>query len=145
MAASAFVLYNAAKRNMLRGIVDLDTNTLRAYLYKSTSNASTTGLILIGSFTNAVNAAGYTGAKTLGNGTSLVRASGDAAVFDCSNIIFTASAADLTSVMYLVIKASGSGGNQAVCWSKLSAAAFAVSNGNTLTIQFNAAGVFALT
>jgi hypothetical protein len=145
MAASAFVLYNAAKRNMLRGIVDLDTDTLRAYLYKSSSNASTTGLILIGSFTNAVNAAGYTGAKTLGNGTSLVRASGDAAVFDVSNFIFTASNADVTSIMYLVVAASGSGGNQAVCWSKLSASAFSVSSGNTLTIQVNSAGVFALT
>ena len=48
--------------------------------------------------------------------------------------------------MYLVIAASNTtGGNQALCWSKLSTAAFSVTSGNTLTIQVNAAGVFALT
>ena len=145
MAASAFTLYNNAKTAMMRGTMDLDTSTLRAYLHKSTSNASTTALILYGSLNNAVDAAGYTGAKTLGNGSSLVRASGDAAVFDVSDFIYTASGADVTSIMYLVIACTGSPGNQVVCWSKLSASAFTVTSGNTLTIQVNSAGVFTLT
>jgi len=146
MAASAFVLYNAAKRAMMRGLLDLDTDLLRGYLMKSTSNASTTALILFTSATNPVDASGYTGAKTLGNASSLVRASGDAAVFDVSNFIYTASGADVTSIMYLIIAASNSsGGNQVLCWSKLSASAFTVSSGNTLTIQVNSAGVFSLT
>lgn len=146
MAASAFTLYNNAKRQMLRGLIDLDTDLKRAYLMKSTSNASTTALVLFGSATNPVNAAGYTGAKTLGNASSLVRLSGDAAVFDVSNFIYTASGADITSIMYLIIAVSQSGtGNSVLCWSKLSSSAFTVSSGNTLTIQVNAAGVFSLT
>jgi len=140
--ATAFTLYNAAKRSMMKGTLDLDAN-LTCELYKSSSNASTTALILKGSFTSIVNSAGYTGTKTLGN--IAITLSGDAAKIDASNTVFTASGS-LTSVMYLVVFSSFSGvGNQAVCWSKLSASAFSVTDTNTLTIQFNSAGLFNLT
>ena len=146
MAASAFTLYNAAKRAMMRGLMDLDTDTLRGYLHKSTSNASTTALVLYSSATNPVSGGGYTGAKTLTHPTSTVRASGDAAVFDVTSFVYTASAADVTSIMYLIIAASNTtGGNQVLCWSKLSTGVFSVTSGNTLTITPNTAGIFTLT
>ena len=140
--ATAFTLYNAAKRSMMKGTLDLDAN-LTCGLYKSSSNAATTALVLVGSFTNVMDSAGYKGANALGAIT--ITLSGDAARLDCSNTIFSASGS-FTSCMYLVVFSSFSGvGNQAVCWSQLSASAFSVTDTNTLTIQFNAAGLFNLT
>jgi hypothetical protein len=144
MAATAFILYNAAKRELLKGRCDLDTNLTRAYLYKGSSNASTTALILLGSVTNAVSGGGYTGAKSLTSIT--ISLSGDAAKFDAADTVYTASGANITSVKYLVIASTFSGvGNQVVCWSRLSATAFSVTSGNTLTVQYNSAGIFSLT
>jgi hypothetical protein len=144
MAATAFTLYNAAKRDLMKGIVDLDSNLVRAYLHKGSSNASLTTLVLYSSATNAVSGGGYTGAKTLGS--LVVTLSGDAAKWDAADFIYTASGANVTSIKYLVIAASGSaGGNRVVCWSRLSSTIFSVSSGNTLTIQLNAAGIFSLT
>jgi hypothetical protein len=144
MAATAFILYNTAKRELLKGQCDLDTNLTRAYLYKGSSNASTTALILLGSVTNAVSGGGYTGAKSLG--TIGITLSGDAAKFDAADTVYTASGANITSVKYLVIASTFSGvGNQVVCWSRLSATAFTVTSGNTLTIQYSSSGIFSLT
>jgi hypothetical protein len=144
MAATAFILYNAAKRELLKGRCDLDTNLTRAYLYKGSSNASTTALILLGSATNAVSGGGYTGAKTLGSIT--ISLSGDAAKFDAADTIYTASGANITSIKYLIIASTFSGvGNQVVCWSRLSATAFSVTSGNTLTVQYSSSGIFSLT
>lgn len=144
MAATAFILYNTAKRELLKGRCDLDTNLTRAYLYKGSSNASLTTLVLLGSVTNAVSGGGYTGAKSLG--TIAITLSGDAAKFDAADTIYTASGANVTSVKYLVIASTFSGvGNQVVCWSRLSATAFTVTSGNTLTIQYSSSGIFSLT
>jgi hypothetical protein len=143
MAATAFQLYNAAKVSMMKGLCDLDTNTVRGYLYKSTANVSNAARTLRSSLSQECNAAGYTGAKTV---TGVVRASGNAGVFDVSDMVWTASTANLTSVMYLVICVSNAtAGNQVLCWSKLSASAFQVTQDNTLTVQIATAGVFALT
>jgi hypothetical protein len=144
MAATAFILYNAAKRELLKGRCDLDTNLTRAYLYKGSSNASTTALILLGSATNAVSGGGYTGAKSLTSIT--ISLSGDAAKFDAADVIYTASGANITSIKYLIIASTFNGvGNQVVCWSRLSATAFSVTSGNTLTVQFSSSGIFSLT
>ncbi|MCC6359567.1 MAG: hypothetical protein IT450_12555, partial [Phycisphaerales bacterium] len=51
--------------------------------------------------------------------------------------VFTASGANITSIMYAVIYVSG---GKALCWSKLSTAAFSVTSGNTLTIGANSTG-----
>lgn len=136
MAAAAWKVYNESKQYMLNGTVDLDAATLRMGLFKSTSNASTFTLSTGASISNAVNAAGYTGVKSL---TASVIAGANASTykFTFANVVFTASGADVTSIMYAVIYVSG---GKAICWSKLSTAVFTVSSGNTLTIGANATG-----
>lgn len=136
MAAGAFTIYNEAKLYMVNGTVDLDTNVVKMGLFKSTSNASTFTLSTGASVTNAVNAAGYTGAKTL---TVSLKAGASAKQYKMhfASVVFTASGADVTSVMYAVIYVSG---GKAICWSKLSTAAFTVTSGNTLTIGANSTG-----
>lgn len=136
MAAAAWKVYNESKQKFLNGGVDLDTAPMRMALYKSTSNASTFTLSAASELTNVVNAAGYTGAKTL---TASVIAGANASTykFTFANVVFTASSNDVSSIMYAVIYVSG---GAAICWSKLSTAAFTVTSGNTLTISANATG-----
>jgi len=136
MAAAAWKVYNEAKQYMLIGTIDLDAATLRMALHKSTSNASTFTLSTWASVTVPVAGGGYTGVKTL---TASVTTGANASTykFTFANVTYTASGADITSVMYAVIYISG---GKAICWSKLSTAAFTVTNGNTLTIAANATG-----
>jgi hypothetical protein len=133
MAAAAFKVYNRAKRYLIDGTIDMDSAILRMGLFKSTSNASTFTLSTAAAVTNAVNAAGYTGVKSLT--ASVVSVNASTFKFTFANVIFTASGADLTSVMYAVIYQSG---GKAITWSKLSSSVFTVTSGNTLTISANA-------
>ena len=136
MAATAFKVYNESKQKFLNGGVDLDTNVMKMGLFKSTSNTSTFTLSIASELTNPVNAAGYTGAKTI---TTSVVAGANASTFKFTfaNVVFTASAAAITSIMYAVIYVSN---GAAICWSKLSATAFEVTVDNTLTISANGTG-----
>jgi hypothetical protein len=142
MAASAYSLYNEAKKFLNNGTIDLDTNVIVEKLFKSSSNASTFTLSTLASITNAVDAAGYNGQRAL---TSVVVTQGASAKqikFDAADTITTASGANITSIMYSVIAVSG---GKCIAWSKLSTAVFSVTSGNTLTNQFNAAGIFTIT
>lgn len=141
MAASAFNIYNEAKKYLVDGTIDLNTDTITIGLYKGSSNASTFTLSTLASVTVAVSG-GYTGAKTLANVVLTAGASAKQIKFDADDVIFTASGADLASVQFAVI---GESAGKAICWSKLSTAAFTVTSGNTLTVQFNSAGIFTLT
>lgn len=136
MAAAAWKVYNEAKAYIVNGTVDLDAATLRMALHKSTSNASTFTLSTYASINNVVNASGYTGVKNL---TASVVAGATASTykFTFGSVIFTASGADITSIMYAVIYVSN---GKAICWSKLSTGAFSVTSGNTLTVAPNATG-----
>jgi hypothetical protein len=62
--------------------------------------------------------------------------------FDATDTIFTASSGNIGSVMYSVIYASG---GKLIAWAKLSTSVFTVTSGNTLTNQYNAAGIFTIT
>jgi len=142
MAAGSYTLYNEAKKYLNTGLIDLDTNVLYDGLYKSTSNASTYTLSNTSELTNPVSGGGYTGAKILGSVVVTAGASTKQIKFDAADSVFTASAGNIGSVMYSVIYASG---GKLICWAKLSTAAFTVTTGNTLTNQYNAAGIFTIT
>ena len=140
MAASAFLLYNSAKKYLLNGTVDLDTNTLKAQLHKSTSNASTFTLSLLSEINTPVTGGGYA-AKTMGTLSVIQGVSAKQIKFDAADLVWTATLSAIVSIMYLVIGVSG---GKAICWSKLTTAVFTLSTSNTLTIQFNSAGIFTL-
>jgi hypothetical protein len=66
--------------------------------------------------------------------------------WDADDLIFTASAANLSGIQFAVIRNSvGATSGHLLCWSQLSTAAFSVTSGNTLTVQFATAGIFTLT
>ena len=144
MATSAFRLYNKAKKNLLIGGLDLDAATMRVGLFKSSSNASTYTLSTYGSLTVAASGGGYA-LKSL---TGLVVGSGASAKvikFDASDKVWTASGAAINSIKYLVVWQSGVGAAAKLLgWVHLTDTGFVLNTSNTLTIQWNASGIFTL-
>jgi hypothetical protein len=141
MAATAFQLYNEAKKYLLTADLDLNGAILKAQLHKSTSNASTFTLSTLASVDVPVTGGGYA-AKTLASVVVTTGASAKQIKFDAADLVWTATGSNIVSIMYLVIGASG---GKALCWSKLTTAVFTLASPNTLTIQFNSAGIFTLT
>ena len=141
MAATAFQLYNEAKKYLLTADLDLNGAILKAQLHKSTSNASTFTLSTLASVTVPATGGGYV-AKTLAGVVVTAGASARQIKFDANDLVWTATGSNIVSIMYLVIGVSG---GKALCWSKLTTAVFTLATPNTLTIQLNSAGIFTLT
>jgi hypothetical protein len=143
MAASAFQFYNEAKKYIGNGTLVLGTTAFKLKLTNSASNASTFTLSTFASVTGEISATGgyVANGKALGNMVWTVGASAKQYKFDASDLVFTASGASLNNIKFGVVGVSG---GKAMIWSKLSTSQFTVTSGNTLTIQFNAAGLFTL-
>ena len=141
MAAGAFRLFAAGKKAIANGKFNLTSSTLKAGLYKSTSNCSASNLAVttMGSITVPLSQTNYA-RKTVGGKTVSI-VSGSTVTFDCSDLVWTATVSTFGSIMYLVIGFSASA---PLCWSKLTTAAFNLAVGNTLTVQINSSGVFTL-
>ncbi len=141
MAASAFQLYNEAKKYIGNGTIVLGTAAFKLKLTNSGSNASTFTLSTFASVTGEISARGgyVANGKALATMAWTVGASAKSYKFDADDLVFTASGSSLINVKYGVI---GLSGGKALCWSKLSTAQFTVTSPNTLTIQFNALGIF---
>jgi hypothetical protein len=144
MAASAFLFYNKAKKYIGNGTIVLGTTALKMKLTTSASNASTFTLSTFASVNNEIGTSG----GYVANGLALASmiwttgASAKQMKFNAANLVWTATGGPLTNVKFGVIGVSG---GKALCWSKLSTSQFTVTTGNTLTIQFNASGIFTLT
>jgi len=143
MPASAFTLYNFAKKNIGNGQIVLGAAQLRVKLCTSASNASTAALSNFASITGEISARGgyVAGGRSLLSQVWTVGASVRSYKYDAADIVFTASGSALNNVKFAVI---GVNAGKALCWSKLSAAQFTVTSPNTLTIQFNALGILTL-
>jgi hypothetical protein len=152
MAASAWQLYNQAKKYIGNGTITLGAGVFKMVLARSTSNASTFTISTYASLTNEISATGgyTTGGKNLVPATGIwtVGASAKQQKFTYSTIglTFTASGAPLTDVKYAVIRNStGAGAGKLLCFCQLSSSQFTVTSPNTLTILPAATGVFTLT
>jgi hypothetical protein len=144
MAATSFTLYNTAKKYIGNGTIVLGTAELRVKLCTSASNASTFTLDTFASVDNEISARGgyAAGGRSLQSMTWTVGASAKQYRLDAADLVFTASGSALNNVKFAVI---GVNGGKALAWSKLSASQFTVASPNTLTIQFNTAGILTLT
>lgn len=143
MAASAFQLYNEAKKYIGNGTIVLGTAAFKLKLTNSASNASTFTLSTFASITGEISARGgyVANGKALANMVWTVGASAKQYKFDADDLVFTASGSSLINVKFGVI---GISAGKALAWSKLSTAQFTVTSPNTLTIQFNSAGILTL-
>ena len=142
MAASTWSFYNMAKEYIGDATIDLDTDVFYMALFLSSSNASTATLITYASLTNEVASVNkYTqGGKSVAK-TWATGASASERRWDSTAIIWTASGGSISGVKYAVIYASG---GQLLVWSKLSTAAFSITDTNTLTVTPSANGYFEL-
>lgn len=145
MPAGKWKLYDTAKLNIGSGVTDLDTNTFKIALFTSSSNANTLTNSTLSQLTNQVaNANGYTtGGNTLSSVT-WTQSSGTA-TFDAADTTWTASGGSITA-RFAVIYDDTSASDSLVCVCLLDTAPADVTatSGNTLTIQFNASGIFTL-
>lgn len=146
MAAGAWTFYNIAKKKLMDGSMDLDTNTFRMSLYTSASNAATLTLSTRTSVTTEVTEAfGYSSSgKPLASITWGVGASATEWRWNCAAIVWTAAGGSIASVKFAVIWQSSGVADKLLCFSQLSTTQFTITSGNTLTITPSANGIFEL-
>ena len=145
MPAGKWKLYDTAKLNIGDGTTDLNSHTFKIALFTSSSNANTLTNSTLASLTNQVaNANGYTtGGNTLSSVT-WTQSSGTA-TFDAADTTWTASGGSITARFAVIYDdTSASDSLVAVCLLDTTPADVTVTDGNTLTIQFNASGIFTL-
>ena len=142
MGVNAFNLYNIAKKYLNDGTIDLDTNVIKAYLCKGSSNASTFTLSTLALITNKVSGGGYKGALRVSAAAVINQGSAKQYIFDSTALVYSASGANITSIKYLALAVSG---GKAICWCHLSTTTFTVTSGNKLTVTPPATGWFTIT
>ena len=152
MAASAWQLYNEAKKYIGNGTITLGAGVFKMVLAKAASNASTFTLSAYSEITNEIAAAGgyVTGGRNLVPATAqwTVGASAKQMKFTMSSVglAFTASGANLVDIKYAILRNStGTTAGRLLCWCQLSSANFTVASPNTLTVLPAATGIFTLT
>jgi len=152
MAATAWQLYNSAKKYIGNGTITLGAGVFKMVLAQTASNASTFTLSTYASVTNEIAAAGgyATGGRNLVPATAqwVVGASAKQQKFTMSavGLAFTASGASLVNVRYAIIRNStGTGAGKLLCFCQLSSSQFTVTSPNTLTVLPAATGIFTLT
>jgi hypothetical protein len=152
MAATAWQLYNSAKKYIGNGTITLGSGVFKMLLANSASNTSTFTLSTYASITGEISATGgyTTGGKNLvpATGQWTVGASAKQMKFTYSTVglTFTASGSSLSNIKYAIIRNStGAGAGKLLCFCQLSSAQFSVSSPNTLTVLPAATGVFTLT
>lgn len=143
MAATAWSIYNIAKKYLGNGTIQLGVNVLKVQLHTSASNASTFTLSTAASVSNEVsNGSGYTtGGKSLTSVVWTVGASAKQYKLDSADPVWTATGGNIANIKFAVIKNSA---GKAICWSRLTTSQFTLTTNNTLTLTMNASGIFTL-
>jgi hypothetical protein len=148
MAAGIWTFYNLAKRHLMDGLIDLDTDTFKMSLYTSASNAATLTLSVVSAVTGQVaEAFGYSSSgKPLAGVTWQTGASATEFRFDCTATIWAAVGGDIQNVKYAVIwkQSSSTLGRKLLCYSMLSTSQFNVTSGNSMAVTPSANGIFEL-
>ena len=140
--AASLTFYQSFREYMADGTIDLDTHTFKVVLTSSsyTPNASTHTVLT--DVTNELSGNGYARA-TLGSVTW--NRSGGTVTFDAADTVFTASGGSIVA-RYAVIYDDTAASDELVCYILLDTAPADVTttSGNTLTLQWNASGIFTL-
>lgn len=139
MAANAWLFTDIGRTRLLDGDFDLDTDTFKLALFLSTSNigaASTT-------FAAVTNEHAAANGYVAGGAAITLSLSGTTTVtVDGSDVVFTASGGPITARFAVIYEVAGN----VLCHSLLdnTPADVTATDGNTLTIQINASGIFTL-
>jgi hypothetical protein len=149
MAAGKWRLYEIAKEALAQGTIDLDSDTFKINLYLSTSNADTlakaTVTANLTSITNQVATNfGYT-QDTKAVTITVAESGGTVTVDETTNPVWTASGGDITA-RFAVIWDDTHATNMPICVCELDTtpADVTATDGNTLTINMSASGLFTM-
>lgn len=143
MAASAWRVYNEAKKYLLTGDIDLNSTIIRVKILAGTKSAAVSNYTR-STFASLTHITTNLGAaiKSLPGLIVTAGASAKEIKFDSTAFIFSASGGAVTSIQYAVIGVSG---GKCLAWCKLTTSVFSLSDGNTLTITPHSSGIFTLT
>ena len=152
MAATAWQLYNSAKKYIGNGTITLGAGVFKMVLARTSSNCTTFALTAYSQITAEISATGgyTTGGKNLVPATAYwtVGASAKQMKFTMSTVglAFTASGASLTNIRFAILRNStGATAGRLLCFCQLSSSQFTVTSPNTLTVLPAATGIFTLT
>lgn len=141
MAAGTWTFTDAGRTDLLNGTFDLDTDTFLMALFLSTSNIGAASTTYAGVTNEHAAANGYsTGGISLGqlalSGTTTVT------VDETTNPVWTASGGSITARFAVIYESGG----RVLCYCLLdnTPADVTATDGNTLTVEFNASGIFTL-
>lgn len=139
-AAGAWTFTNATRTNLLNGTHDIDSDTHKEALLLSTSNIGSGSTTHAGVTNEHSNANGYT---TGGIAITLTLAGTTTVTVDIStDPVWTASGGSITARFAEIYEVAG----QVICYCLLDStpADVTATDGNTLTVQTHASGVFTL-
>jgi len=148
MTALAWAFYNDYKKYIADNTMDIDGDTYVVQLLQSTSNADTATLTVESQLTNEVTGAnGYvSGGITVASRTWNTGASASERRFDFADLSLSASGGTIPNIKWAVIYKKGASAlvSQLMARSRLTTSQFTLADGNKLTLQINASGVFEL-
>lgn len=139
MAAGAWTFTNAGRTKLLDGTFDIDSDTWKMALFLSTSNIGASSTTYAGVTNEHSNANGYT---TGGSSVTLSLSGTTTVTVDCTDVTWTASGGSITARFAVIYEVGG----HVLCYCLLDStpADVTATDGNTLTVQINASGVFTL-
>lgn len=139
-AAGTWTFPDASKKKLLDGTFDLDTDSFKMALFLSTSNIGAASTTYAAATNEVANAVGYTTGGIAVTGTL---AGTTTVTFDlATDPVWTASGGSITGRFAVIYEVGGS----ILCYCLLDStpADVTATDGNTLTVQINASGVFTL-
>lgn len=140
MPAGPWTLVNSARTNLLNGTFDIDFDTYRMALFLSTSNIGASSTTYAGVTNEHANDNGY---ETGGEEVTLTLSGTTTVTVDIdTDPVWTADGGDITARFAVIYEVGGN----VLCWCVLDdePADVTVTDGNTLTVQTHANGVFQL-
>lgn len=139
MAAGAWTFTNVGRTDLLNGTYDLDTDTFKMALFTSSSNLGASTTTYAGVTNEVANANGYT---TGGSSVTLSLSGTTTVTVDSTDVTWTASGGSITARFAAIYEVGG----RVLCYCLLDStpADVTATDGNTLTVQINASGVFTL-
>ena len=138
-AAGAWSFTDTGRTSLLDGTFDLDTDTFKMALFLSTSNLGAASTTYAGVTNEHANANGY----TTGGGAITISLSGTTTVtVDGTDVSWTASGGSIVARFACIYEVAGN----VLCYCLLDStpADVTVTDGNILTVQIHASGIFTL-
>lgn len=138
-AAGAWTFTNGGRTSLLNGTFDIDSDTWKMALFLSTSNIGATSTTYAGLTNEHANANGYT---TGGVSVTLSLSGTTTVTVDSTDATWTASGGSIVARFAVIYEVSGN----VLCYCLLDStpADVTVTDGNSLTVQIHASGVFTL-